>query len=93
MQPLVFYSEYQPRLRFLHFLHFHRIGDARLVPPVPVRHARLMLSVSLSDTSVRRCPSRCPTRPSDIVRSCPTRPSDAVRLPVQQVRLTFSVLV
>jgi len=41
-----------------------------------------MLSVSLSDTSVRRCPPLCPTRPSD-----------AVRLPVRHVRLTLSVLV
>jgi len=26
MQPLVLYSEYQPRLRFLRFLRFHRIS-------------------------------------------------------------------
>jgi len=68
-----------------------RIGDARLVPPVPVRHVHLILSVlvrhvrptlsiSMSDTSVRRCPSRCPTRPSDVVRSYLTRLSDAVCL-------------
>jgi len=44
-----------------------RISDARLAPPVPVRHIRPTLSVSLSDTSVRRCPSPCPTRPSDTV--------------------------
>ena len=62
-----------------------RIGDARLAPPVSVRHVRPTLSVSLCDTSVRRCPSPCPTRPSDVVRSCPTRPSDAVRLSVRHV--------
>jgi len=70
-----------------------RIGDARLAPPVSVRHVRPTLSVSLCDTSVRRCPSPCPTRPSDVVRSCPTRPSDAVRLSVRHVRLTLSVSV
>jgi len=70
-----------------------RIGDARLAPPVSVRHVRPTMSVSLFDTSVGRCPflsdtsiRRCPSR-------CPTRPSDAVRLPVRHVRLTLSVLV
>jgi len=53
MQPLVFYSEYQPCFRFLRFLWFLRFVDAHgLVPPVSVRHVRPMLSVSLFDTSV-----------------------------------------
>ena len=63
-----------------------RIGDARLAPPVSVRHVRPTLSVSLFDTSVCHCPflsntsvRRYPTRPSGVVRSCPTHPSDAVR--------------
>jgi len=58
----------------------HSVRHVRLMLSVPVRHLRPTLSVSLFDTSVRRCPSPCPTRPSDVVRSCPTRPSDAVRL-------------
>jgi len=81
-----------------------RIGDTCLAPPFPVRHVRLTLSVlvghvrptlsiCLSDTSVRRCPSPCPTRPSDIVRSSPTHLSDAVRLSVRHVRLTLLVSV
>jgi len=70
-----------------------RIADARLAPSVPVRHVCPSLSVSLSDTSVRRSPSPCPTRLSDVVCTCPTRPSDAVHLPVRHVRLTLSVLV
>ena len=75
------------------FTPYLRIGDARLLPPIPVRHVHPTLSISLSDTSVRRCPSPCLTRPSDVVRSCPTCPSDAVRLPVRHVHLTLSVLL
>ena len=55
MQLLVFYSEYQPRLCFLcffGFLGFLRFVNARLTPPVSVRHIRPTLSVSLFDTSV-----------------------------------------
>jgi len=57
-----------------------RNGDACLAPPVRVRHVCPTLSVSLSNTSVRCCPSPCPTRPSDVVRSCPTLPPDSVCL-------------
>jgi len=83
MQPLVFYSEYQPRLRFLRFLR----------SCISISAVRPTLSISLSDTSVPHCPSLCSTRPSDIVRSCQTPPSDAVRRSVRHVRLTLSVLV
>jgi len=52
----------------------------RLTLSVLVRHVHPTLSVSLSDTSVGRCPS-----------PCSTRPSDAVCLPVRHVCLTLSV--
>jgi len=70
-----------------------RIGNACLAPPVPVRHVRLMLSVSLPDTSVRCCPSLCPTRPSDAVRLPIRHFLLTLSVPVQHIRLTLSVSV
>jgi len=83
-------SPFPPFPPFPPYLH---ISNPHLVPPVSVRHVGPTLSISLFDTSIRRCPflsdmsvRRCPSR-------CLTRPSNAICLPDRHVHLTLSVLV